>query len=161
MFEVFHISLKNVASVFVWCFIVDLDVAHVADVLFECCKYVIWMLHFSSRELNVSINMKHMLRRVRNSFSYVVTGLHLIFYGWLSTFFNIFLMLQTLNFNVADVEFRCCRLVMLSFCRGGGGEGSWCWMLHATRVATWSQYSRNMVATWGEGEERLMMLDVT
>jgi hypothetical protein len=31
--------------------------------------------------------------------------------------------LQTLNFNVADVEFRCCRLVMLGLCRGGGGRG--------------------------------------
>jgi hypothetical protein len=29
-------------------------------------------------------------------------------------------VLQTLNFNVADVEFRCCRHVMLSLCRGGG-----------------------------------------
>jgi hypothetical protein len=29
-------------------------------------------------------------------------------------------------------------------------ESSSCWMLHATRVATWSQYSRNMVATLGE-----------
>jgi hypothetical protein len=33
-------------------------------------------------------------------------------------------MLQTLNFNVADVEFRCCRHVMLGFVsrkrRGGG-----------------------------------------
>jgi hypothetical protein len=30
-------------------------------------------------------------------------------------------------------------------------------MLHATRVATWPQYSRNM----GGQEEKLLMLDVT
>jgi hypothetical protein len=29
-------------------------------------------------------------------------------------------VLQTLNFNVADIEFRCCRHVMFG-CRGGGG----------------------------------------
>jgi hypothetical protein len=29
-------------------------------------------------------------------------------------------VLQTLNFNVADVEFHCCRHVMFG-CRGGGG----------------------------------------
>jgi hypothetical protein len=38
-------------------------------------------------------------------------------------------------------------------CRGGGEENSWCWMLHAAQVATRSQYSRNMVATWGRREE--------
>jgi hypothetical protein len=90
MFKVFHISLKNVASVFVWCCIVDLDFAHVANTLFECCKYVIWMLHFLTRDMNVSINMEHMLRQVCNSFSYVVTGSHLIFYGWLLTFVTYF-----------------------------------------------------------------------
>jgi hypothetical protein len=45
-------------------------------------------------------------------------------------------------------------------CRGEGRRGSWCWMLHVTRVATWSQYSHNMVVTWGRREERLLMLDV-
>jgi hypothetical protein len=46
-------------------------------------------------------------------------------------------MLQTLNFNVTDVEFWCCRHVMLGFV---SRRGYWCWMLHATRVATWSQH---------------------
>jgi hypothetical protein len=41
-------------------------------------------------------------------------------------------------------------------CWGEGRRGTWCWMLHATRVATWPQYSRNM----GRREERLLMLDV-
>jgi hypothetical protein len=48
---------------------VDLDIAmlhmyiaRVASVLSKC-------LHFSSRDLNVSINMKHMLQRVCTSFS--------------------------------------------------------------------------------------------
>jgi hypothetical protein len=49
--------------------ITDLDVAHVANVLFEWCKYVIWMLHFSLRDFSASINMKHMLRRVCTLFS--------------------------------------------------------------------------------------------
>jgi hypothetical protein len=48
-------------------------------------------------------------------------------------------MLQTFIFNIADVEFWCCRHVML---------GSWCWMLHATQVA----HGRNIVATWGRRE---------
>jgi hypothetical protein len=68
--------------------------------------------------------------------------------------------------NVANVEFRCCRHVMLVLCQGGGGgrEGSWCWMLHASRVTTWSQHSRNMVATCGGGERKtpdFWMLHVT
>jgi hypothetical protein len=36
---------------------------------------------------------------------YVAGDFHLIFDGRLSAFFNIFLMLQTLNFDIADVEF--------------------------------------------------------
>jgi hypothetical protein len=32
-------------------------------------------------------------------------------------------VLQTLIFNVADVKFRCCRLVMLGLYRGGGVRG--------------------------------------
>jgi hypothetical protein len=36
------------------------------------------------------------------------------------------------------------------------GESSWCWMLHATRVTTWSKYSRNM----GRREEARWCLDV-
>jgi hypothetical protein len=47
-------------------------------------------------------------------------------------------MLQTLIFNVVDVDFRCCRHVMLGVVsRRRNDEGSWCWMLHATHVATW------------------------
>jgi hypothetical protein len=41
-------------------------------------------------------------------------------------------------------------------CWGEGRRGSWCLTLHATRVATWPRYSRNM----GRREERLLMLDV-
>jgi hypothetical protein len=33
-------------------------------------------------------------------------------------------VLQILNFNVADVEFQCCRYVMLGSCRGGREESS-------------------------------------
>jgi hypothetical protein len=65
-------------------------------------------------------------------------------------------VLQMLNFNVADVEFRCCRLMMLGLCRGEGGRAPnvGCCMQHG------SQHDHNIVATWGEGEERLLMLDV-
>jgi hypothetical protein len=66
---------------------------------------------------------------------------------------HYFSMLQMLCFDVADIW---CWVL----CRGEGRRGSWCWMLHATRVATWPQYSRNMVATWGRREEKLLMLDV-
>jgi hypothetical protein len=75
-------------------------------------------------------------------------------------------VLQTLNFNVTDFEFQCCRHVMLGVV-SRGDEGTWCWvlqtlssmlqmlsfdvadmwcwgswcsMLHATQVATWSQH---------------------
>jgi hypothetical protein len=62
-------------------------------------------------------------------------------------------VLQTLIFNVADVEFRCCRHVMFDFVsRRRGGERL---MLDVARNT-----GRNMVATLGEGEERLQMLDV-
>jgi hypothetical protein len=68
-------------------------------------------------------------------------------------------MLQKINFDVADVEFWCLQTCDVGFIsrRRGGGE---CWMLHATRVATWSQYSRNMVATWGRREKTRWCLDV-
>jgi hypothetical protein len=58
----------------------------VASVLSECCIFL--------RDLNVSINI-------------MLLGIFILFFdGRLSTFFNIFLMLQTLNFDIADVEFR-------------------------------------------------------
>jgi hypothetical protein len=81
-------------------------------------------------------------------------------------------VLQTLIFNVADVEFRCCRHVMFAFVsrrRGGvldvgcctqygsqhghnivatwsqhGVKDSRCWMLHITAFATFSQHVRNI-----------------
>jgi hypothetical protein len=77
-------------------------------------------------------------------------------------------MLQTLNFNVVDVEFRCCRHVMLGFVsrrgrratdvgcctqhrsqhgRNMGGGGRWptdVWMLHAT----WLAMARNMLVSF-------------
>jgi hypothetical protein len=58
--------------------------------------------------------------------------------------------------NVVNVEFRCCRHVMLVLCQGGGGGGRApdVWMLHVSRVTTWSQHSRNMVATCGGGEKK-------
>jgi hypothetical protein len=55
-------------------------------------------------------------------------------------------VLQMLNFNVADVKFRCCRPVMLGLCRGGGGTGLL--MLDVARNTV-----RNMVATWGRGKK--------
>jgi hypothetical protein len=57
-------------------------------------------------------------------------------------------VLQTLNFNVTDVEFRCYRHMMLVLYRGGGGGGLL--MLDVARntgrnmVATKSQHGRNM-----------------
>jgi hypothetical protein len=67
---------------------------------------------------------------------------------------HVLLGVANLNFNAADVEFRCCRLVILSFVskRTKGGL----LMLDVARntVATWSQYSRNMVATWGRREKK-------
>jgi hypothetical protein len=55
--------------------------------------------------------------------------------------------LQTLNFNVADVEFRCCRHVMLGFVsrrRGGRAPGVGC------RTQPRSQHGRNIVTTWSQ-----------
>jgi hypothetical protein len=46
--------------------------------------------------------------------------------------------LQTLNFNVTDVEFRCCRHMMLVFVLRREAAKTPDVMLHATRVATWS-----------------------
>jgi hypothetical protein len=70
-------------------------------------------------------------------------------------------VLQTLNFNVADVEFRCCKHVMLGVVsrrRGGRAPHVGCCTQHR------SQHGRNIVATWshhvGEVEERRPMLDV-
>jgi hypothetical protein len=60
---------------------------------FRCCNCVILMLHFFER---FECFNQH----------YVAGDFHLIFDGRLSAFFNIFLMLQTLNFDIADVEFR-------------------------------------------------------
>jgi hypothetical protein len=71
--------------------------------------------------------------------------------------FNIFLMLQTLIFDIANVEFRCCRHVMLGVVsRGEGGEPL---MLNVA-----CNMDRNMghVGCCVEGEEggRPLMLDV-
>ena len=77
------------------------DVAKVDPdiMLLHCCKYFILILqvfYFNVaslvRDLNVSCNMKQMLRRV----------FFLIINGWLTIFFNIFLMLRTVVFCVAD-----------------------------------------------------------
>ena len=75
-----------------------------------CCKCFIWMLEVfnldvapSMRDLNVPCNMKQMLRRV----------FFLIINKWLTTFFNIFLMLQMMVFYVADVFLLCCERLML------------------------------------------------
>jgi hypothetical protein len=65
-------------------------------------------------------------------------------------------VLQTLNFNAADVEFQCCRLVILSFVSKRTEGGLLMLDVACNTVATWSQYSRNM----GGREERLLMLDV-
>jgi hypothetical protein len=59
-------------------------------------------------------------------------------------------VLQTLNFNVASVEFRCCRHMMLCFVSRRMGGGLLMFDVARNTVATWSQYSRNMVATWEE-----------
>jgi hypothetical protein len=62
-------------------------------------------------------------------------------------------VLQTLNFNVADVEFRCCKHVMPSFVlrrKGRRAPDVECGTQHG------SQHDRNMRG----GEERLPMLDV-
>jgi hypothetical protein len=63
--------------------------------------------------------------------------------------------------NVADVEFRCCRHLMLGVVsrrRGGRAPDVGCCTQHR------SQHGRNIVATWsqhvGEVEERRPMLDV-
>jgi hypothetical protein len=41
--------------------------------------------------------------------TYVAAGFHLIFRWMIISTFNIFVMMQTLIFNVADGAFRCCR----------------------------------------------------
>jgi hypothetical protein len=69
-------------------------------------------------------------------------------------------LLQTLNFNVADVEFRCCRLAMLGFVLRRRGKLLMLDVACATRVATWSQHSRNTLATWEEEGGGLLMVDV-
>jgi hypothetical protein len=57
--------------------------------------------------------------------------------------------------NVANVEFRCCRHVMLVLCQGGGGGGRspdvGCCTHHG------SQHGRNM---WGRGKKDVWCLDV-
>jgi hypothetical protein len=61
--------------------------------------------------------------------------------------------------NVADVEFRCCRHVMLGVVsrrRGGRAPDVGCCTQHRSQygrniVATWLQHSRNMVTTCGGG----------
>ena len=70
--------------------------------LLHCCKYFILILqvfYFDVaplvRDLNVSCNMKQMLRRV----------FFLIINGWLTIFFNIFLILQKLVFYVETFFF--------------------------------------------------------
>jgi hypothetical protein len=45
----------NVPSFHVWCCEIDVDVAHVASVLLRCYKYVIRLLHFALRDLNVYV----------------------------------------------------------------------------------------------------------
>jgi hypothetical protein len=63
--------------------------------------------------------------------------------------------------NVDDIEFRCCRHVMLGVVsrrRGGRARDVGCCTQHMSR------HGRNIVATWsqhvGEVEERRPMLDV-
>jgi hypothetical protein len=53
------------------------------------------MLHFATRDLNVPINMKEMLRWI----------FFLIFDESLKTFFIMFLMLQTMIFDVVSDKF--------------------------------------------------------
>jgi hypothetical protein len=69
-------------------------------------------------------------------------------------------VLQILIFNVADVEFRCCRHVMLGLCRGGVGG----LLMFGCCTQHGLQHGHNIVATWsqhvGEVEERRPMLDV-
>jgi hypothetical protein len=48
-------------------------------------------------DLNVPVNMNHMLLWVFSHFRRMIINI-----------FNIFLMLQILIFDVTDVEFRCC-----------------------------------------------------
>jgi hypothetical protein len=70
-------------------------------------------------------------------------------------------VLQILIFNVADVEFRCCRLVMLGLCRGGGGRGL---LMFGCCTQHGSQHGRNIVATCGGGGRKtadVWMLHVT
>jgi hypothetical protein len=94
-------------------------ITRVASVLCECCisHWKIWMF--------------------QSIWNICCNGFAPHFRWMIITIFNIFLMLQTLNFDVADVEVRCCIHVMLGVVSRGWGEGSLCWMLHATRVATW------------------------
>jgi hypothetical protein len=67
-------------------------------------------------------------------------------------------VLQILNFNVADVEFQCCRHVMLGFVSRRRAPHVGCCMQHG------SQHGRNIVATWlqhwGRREEARWRLDV-
>jgi hypothetical protein len=70
-------------------------------------------------------------------------------------------MLQTLNFNVVEVEFQCCRHVMLIFVsrwRVRRAPNVRCCTQHG------SQHGRKIVATWSqhgrEKGERLLMLNV-
>jgi hypothetical protein len=59
-------------------------------------------------------------------------------------------VLQILNFNVTDVEFRCCRLVILSFVSKRTEGGLRMLDIACNTVATWSQH----------GEERRKTPDV-
>jgi hypothetical protein len=66
-------------------------------------------------------------------------------------------MLRHMHINVSLWFSKCCEcwVSMLQTCNVGccvkeGREGSWCWMLHATQVATWSHHS----ATCGGGGKK-------
>jgi hypothetical protein len=66
-------------------------------------------------------------------------------------------VLQTLNFNVVDVEFSMLQTCDVGFCveeEGRKAPDVGCCTQHG------SQHGCNIVATWGRREERLMMLDV-
>jgi hypothetical protein len=53
-------------------------------------------------------------------------------------------VLQILNFNVADVEFRCLQTCDVGFCVEEGGK--------APDVGCCMQHGRNIVATWSQHE---------
>jgi hypothetical protein len=131
---------------------VDLNVA---DVIFECCGCFFRMLRM------LFLTCCNCSSSGCNRFSFMFanrcTHVASVFLRCLKKV-SCYWVLQTLNFNVADVEFRCRRHVVLGVMLRRREKRLL--MLDVARN-TGSQHGRNIVATWSQhGDERRKTHDV-